>query len=330
MSKVLIITDQHFGVRNDSQFFVTLYKKFYGEVVLPYIDKHGITDVLCLGDTFDKRKSINFASLEAAHEMWFLPLAERGVRMTMLVGNHDIYYKNTLKVNAPSLLLREYGNIDIIDEPSEVIIGGRRMLLLPWMSADNKDECLKMIKKTKAKVCMGHLELNGFQPLPGHTMETGDDPELFSKFSLVGSGHFHMKSQNSNIDIHVTDTEEILLIQLRVSLIEVLGETRKLPFHQFLNASIFSDIQIRFGNACITPLLFRGEESVTNLMTHQHGIYTVRCILPDGKGQDTSVHIKGRSAALLVLYNQIFGCEQSCQGAFDFFEHWISSVTHTV
>ena len=198
-SKVLIITDQHFGVRNDSQFFVTLYKKFYSEVVLPYIDKHGITDVLCLGDTFDKRKSINFASLEAAHEMWFLPLAERGVRMTMLVGNHDIYYKNTLKVNAPSLLLREYGNIDIIDEPSEVTIGGRKMLLLPWMSADNKDECLKMIKKTKAKVCMGHLELNGFQPLPGHTMETGDDPELFSKFSLVGSGHFHMKSQNSNI-----------------------------------------------------------------------------------------------------------------------------------
>ena len=41
MSKVLIITDQHFGVRNDSQFFVTLYKKFYGEVVLPYIDTRG-------------------------------------------------------------------------------------------------------------------------------------------------------------------------------------------------------------------------------------------------------------------------------------------------
>ena len=78
MSKVLLITDQHFGVRNDNQVFIDKYREFYSNVVLPTIDRQGITEVVCLGDTFDRRKGINFASLEAAKEMWFTPLADRG------------------------------------------------------------------------------------------------------------------------------------------------------------------------------------------------------------------------------------------------------------
>ena len=57
MSKVLLITDQHFGVRNDNLHYVERYHKFYTEVVLPKIDEEGITEILNLGDTFDRRKS---------------------------------------------------------------------------------------------------------------------------------------------------------------------------------------------------------------------------------------------------------------------------------
>ena len=31
--KLLLITDQHFGVRNDNKHFINHYKKFYGKVV---------------------------------------------------------------------------------------------------------------------------------------------------------------------------------------------------------------------------------------------------------------------------------------------------------
>ena len=41
--------------------------------------------------------------------------------MHMLVGNHDIYYKNTLRVNAPGELLGEYGNITVYTEPTTVV-----------------------------------------------------------------------------------------------------------------------------------------------------------------------------------------------------------------
>lgn len=197
---VLLITDQHFGVRNDNQVFVDKYKKFYSKVVVPFISKYGITEVIALGDTFDKRKSINFASLDAAKEMWFTPLADMGVHLTMLVGNHDIYYKNTLRVNAPDLLLGEYDNIDIVDSPQQRRVGDTDILFLPWICDANRERASVEIERSSAPICMGHLELNGFEAIPGHYMEHGDDPTPFDKFDLVCSGHFHMKSRKGNIN----------------------------------------------------------------------------------------------------------------------------------
>ena len=40
--KILLITDQHFGVRNDNQVFIEKYHEFYSETVLPFIDKNKI------------------------------------------------------------------------------------------------------------------------------------------------------------------------------------------------------------------------------------------------------------------------------------------------
>ena len=100
--KILLITDQHFGVRNDNVYFIEHYKKFYGQIVIPFIEKLGIKEIINLGDTFDKRRSINYMSLDEAKSMWFDPITELGCHMTSLVGNHDIYYKNTLRINAPT------------------------------------------------------------------------------------------------------------------------------------------------------------------------------------------------------------------------------------
>tara|TARA_Y100000004_G_scaffold2626_1_gene3161 strand:- start:1122 stop:2147 length:1026 start_codon:yes stop_codon:yes gene_type:complete len=198
--KILLITDQHFGVRNDNQSFINHYKKFYNEIVVPFIKVSKIDTVIALGDTFDKRRSINFMSLNEAKEMWFNPLEEMGVTMHMLTGNHDIYYKNTLRINAPRELLGEYGNIRVYDAPTDVNIGGCDILLLPWICDDNRDGSLEKIKDSPANVCMGHLELNGFEAHPGHVMESGMDKNIFSKFDKVFSGHYHMKSSKGNIN----------------------------------------------------------------------------------------------------------------------------------
>ena len=163
--KILLITDQHFGVRNDNEHFINHYKKFYGKVVIPFIKASGIKEVISLGDTFDRRRYINFHSLDEAKEMWFDQLTKLGCNHTMLIGNHDIYYKNTLKVNAPHEILGEY-NFDVIDKPTTKSYDGTDILMLPWICDDNKSEVFEAVQRSKAPVLMGHLELNGFEAHP--------------------------------------------------------------------------------------------------------------------------------------------------------------------
>ena len=196
--KILLITDQHFGVRNDNEHFINHYKKFYGQVVIPFIKASGIKEIISLGDTFDRRRYINFHSLDEAKEMWFDQLIKLGCNHTMLIGNHDIYYKNTLKINAPHEILGEY-NFDVIDKPTTKSYDGVDILLLPWICDDNKSEVFEAVQRSKAPVCMGHLELNGFEAHPGHIMESGMDGTFFNKFKRVFSGHYHQKSTKGNI-----------------------------------------------------------------------------------------------------------------------------------
>ena len=63
--KIALVTDTHFGARSDSQPFDAFFKKFYSEIFFPELDKRGITNVIHLGDCFDRRKYINFNSLKS-------------------------------------------------------------------------------------------------------------------------------------------------------------------------------------------------------------------------------------------------------------------------
>jgi len=57
-----------------------------------------------------------------------------------------------------------------------------------------------MIKNSKSKVAMGHLELQGFRVNNNLIMEEhGLDSNIFSKFTKVFSGHYHTRSDNGRI-----------------------------------------------------------------------------------------------------------------------------------
>jgi hypothetical protein len=151
-----------------------------------------------MGDAFDSRKSIDYQSLEWAKRVVFEPLKNHEVHM--IVGNHDCYFKNTNHVNSPSLLLQNYSNIKTYSSPQTAKIGGIDIMMLPWICSENYDETLKQIKKSKAKIAMGHLELQGFRVNRNLVMEEhGTDPKIFDKFTKVFSGHYHTRSDNGKI-----------------------------------------------------------------------------------------------------------------------------------
>jgi len=197
--KVAIITDQHFGARNDSIAFLDYFQKFYDNIFFPTLAEHGITNVLVLGDTFDRRKYVNFYALQRAKEMFFDRLSDANISVHMLAGNHDTYFKNTNEVNSPDLLLREYHNINVIDEPTTITVDGTDICMMPWICPENYQVSVDEIKNTKADLCMGHFEIAGFAMYRGMESHEGLSKETFSKFDMVFSGHYHHKSDDGQI-----------------------------------------------------------------------------------------------------------------------------------
>jgi len=197
--KVAIITDQHFGARKNSKLFHDYFLKFYNDVFFPYLEEHGITTVVDMGDTFDSRKGVDFSALAWAKNNYYDRLKDMGILVHTIVGNHTAYYKNTNDVNAVDLLLREYDNVPVYSEPTEISLDKLKVLLIPWINSENQEKSFGLIKKSNCKVAMGHLELNGFRAHRGHVMDHGHESDLYNKYEKVFSGHYHTRSDNGKI-----------------------------------------------------------------------------------------------------------------------------------
>lgn len=201
--KVAIITDQHFGARNDSINFLDYYEKFYSEIFFPKLIENKITTLLILGDTFDRRKHVNFYTLKRAKEMFFDKLHIMGITVHMLVGNHCTFFKNTNEVNSPELLFEEYDNINVISSPQTIHLKyeheSHDICMIPWICAENYENSMSELKNTKSKLCMGHFEIAGFSMHKGMKSEEGLSRDIFKRFNMVFSGHYHHKSNESNI-----------------------------------------------------------------------------------------------------------------------------------
>ena len=199
--KIAIITDQHFGARNDSIHFLDFYQKFYDEIFFPKLEEEGIDTVLILGDTFDRRKYINFYTYKRAREMFFDRLLSKNIKVFMLAGNHDTYFKNTNEVNSVDLLLQEYTNITVIDSPQTIWLDDEKypICMIPWVCPENHDDTMFVLSDTDAQICCGHFEIAGFAMYRGMPSEEGLSRELFRKFDFTFSGHYHHRSNADGI-----------------------------------------------------------------------------------------------------------------------------------
>jgi len=194
--KIALITDTHFGARNDNLNFNEYFYKFYEEQFFPYLRENNITNVIHLGDVMDRRKYISYRIAKDFRER-FLDRFQK-INLHMLVGNHDTYYKNTSEVNSMEELVSN--KFKVYTGPEIVEFDETPILLMPWINANNYNESMDALKNAQSDILMGHLEIDGFA-MNANAMvcDGGWDKDSFKRFETVFSGHFHHKSDDGQI-----------------------------------------------------------------------------------------------------------------------------------
>jgi DNA repair exonuclease SbcCD nuclease subunit len=200
--KIALITDTHFGARNDNIIFQNYFHRFYDNVFFPYLKDNNIKTCIHLGDVVDRRKYINFKTLNYIRNNFIERFWNLGVDTHIIIGNHDVYYKNTNDVNSMMELFTSFDGTKepwIYEYPREMIFDDTKILMMPWINNTNYTDCMDFIKNTDAQILMGHLEISGFEMHQGQWCDTGMDIKIFDKFDIVLSGHFHHKSNLGNV-----------------------------------------------------------------------------------------------------------------------------------
>jgi DNA repair exonuclease SbcCD nuclease subunit len=199
--KIALISDTHWGVKNDSPVMLDHMKEFINETFFPYLRRHSIKSVVHLGDLVDRRKYININTAKRLREDFLDPIAHMDLDFHIIAGNHDTYYKNTNNVNSLSELVKyQYPNFKVYDNyPLPVSFYGTNVLMTPWICDENREHSMRIIREANSPILFGHLELAGFPMYVGAPPSDGDDPSIFSRFDTVCSGHYHHRSSRSNI-----------------------------------------------------------------------------------------------------------------------------------
>lgn len=200
VNMVPILGDLHIGARSGNELYHEYFDLFF-EDFFKFCDNNQVSSIIQTGDMFDVRKFVNTWCLDFFKEKFISKIVERDITCYVIVGNHDIHFRETLKVNTPSLVLSEWkDNFVVIDKPSEHLIDGKySFLLVPWMAKSNRDDCEEAIKMSDADYMCGHFEFNDFPMHIGSNAKSHHKHTGYRKFKTIFSGHYHTKSQKDNV-----------------------------------------------------------------------------------------------------------------------------------
>jgi len=196
--KILLVGDIHVGVKIDSTIFLNTFERFFLDFLTKIVKEEKIDEIYILGDLFDNRNNISVKTSNLVYDVFskFLSLFPN-LKINIILGNHDIYYKNTRKVNSIKNL-ELIGNIRVVSNLyRRTLEDGRIIIEVPWLI--NQGE-IDEFSRQKGDICLGHLEINGFEMIPGFIERKGiSDTLLRNNFLRVFSGHFHLRKEMNGI-----------------------------------------------------------------------------------------------------------------------------------
>lgn len=132
--KVLVFTDLHLGLKSGSKSRLVICINVIKEII-KYIKENEIKTCLFLGDWHHVRTSTDNNVLNVSYKL--MSALAKHCTVYCLLGNHDIYMKNTVDINS-LVFFNTIKNVKLISETTEVSINGNKSCLVPWLGDISK------------------------------------------------------------------------------------------------------------------------------------------------------------------------------------------------
>lgn len=195
--KVAILGDLHIGLKKDDAWTANNQKRFF-KFFFASCKAKNVKAVIQTGDWFDVRSAVSQRSMQFTRTTIVPGLSKIG-HTYVIVGNHDMHYRQKITPNSCTEILGRYNNkITVIEEPTTITLDGVAIDLIPWICQDNVHDVETFIQGTNSQYCVGHFELKGFYYYTGLKSE-GESADFLKRYKQVWSGHFHCQSSNGNV-----------------------------------------------------------------------------------------------------------------------------------
>lgn len=186
-----VFTDIHFGNKNNSR----QHNDDCEDFVKWFIDQakeRSCETCIFSGDWHHHRASVNVSTLNYSVSN-IHRLAEAFEKVYILVGNHDLFYREKREINSFPYAT-QYKNVVVVNDDT---LEEGNVALVPWLVEDE----WKKMKKLKARYVFGHFELphfmmNAIVEMPDHNTLKAED---FEKPEYVFSGHFHKRQVKGKV-----------------------------------------------------------------------------------------------------------------------------------
>lgn len=181
--KTILITDTHFGTRQNSNTWLNSQMDFIYKQLIPYIKENGPIRLVHLGDVFDSRSTISTLVASKVVAV-FKELSELVEEFIIIAGNHDFYSPTSNEVDTLNLLL---GNLNIkIITKCAMVDEESKHIYIPWYSWIEEKQCIQdLIYTHNIKRAFTHADIIN-EPINIHCQE-------------IYSGHIHIPNCKGNI-----------------------------------------------------------------------------------------------------------------------------------
>jgi hypothetical protein len=228
-----IITDTHFGVKQNSITWLNSQLSFLEKQLIPALENETEeVKVVHMGDVFDSRSTIS--TMVASKVVDVFKRISKLATVEIIAGNHDFYSPNSDEIDTLNLLLSNIQNINIYSKQYHI---KDRHLYIPWYDW-GKPELQDIIDSKNIDYIFTHADV-----------VTERIPYIIPKNILLFSGHLHIPDIKRNIynigaayPLNFADANSKRGVYIiRNGKLEILHNNTSISFWRLYNDDIFEE-----------------------------------------------------------------------------------------